>query len=188
MPEVSRYHPLLVALHWLLAVLIVAALALGALIMAKLPNGDPMKLEALRSHMAGGALILVLMLARLVLRTLTAHPAAAPTGSVLLDKVAWTSHRLFYPLVIMMAGSGIAMALQVGLPDIVYGGHGALPPDLWVYPVRSLHYLLSRLLMTLIALHFAGALYHALIRRDGLLRRMSFGRRIAKAGQLSISN
>jgi len=54
MPEVSRYHPMLVALHWLLAFLIIAALALGALIMAKLPNSDPMKLEALRSHMFGG--------------------------------------------------------------------------------------------------------------------------------------
>ena len=30
MHQVSRYHPLLVALHWTLALLIIAALALGA--------------------------------------------------------------------------------------------------------------------------------------------------------------
>jgi cytochrome b561 len=36
--------------------------------------------------------------------------------------------------------------------------------------------------MGLIALHVAGALYHTLILRDGLLRRMFFGRRaLAKA-------
>ena len=66
MPKVDRYHPALAALHWLMAVLIIAALALGALVMAKLPNSSPMKLEALRSHMAGGALILaaVILLAR----------------------------------------------------------------------------------------------------------------------------
>ena len=29
------------ALHWILAVLIVAALALGALVMVKMPNTDP---------------------------------------------------------------------------------------------------------------------------------------------------
>jgi cytochrome b561 len=58
MAEVSRYHAMLVALHWLLAALIILALALGALVMAKLSNTDPMKLEALRSHMIGGALIL----------------------------------------------------------------------------------------------------------------------------------
>src|SRR3974377_1973837 len=61
MVQVSRYHPLLVALHWALAVLIMAALALGALVMVKIANSDPMNLEALRSHMTGGVLILLLM-------------------------------------------------------------------------------------------------------------------------------
>jgi len=178
MPEVSRYHPVLVALHWLLAVLIIAALALGALVMAKLPNSDPMKLEALRSHMLGGVLILALMLVRLFARTRTTHPPAASTGSSVLDKVAWASHRLFYILVVAMAVSGMTMALQAGLLDVVYGGRGVLPPDLWIYPVRSVHYAVSRLLLALIALHVAGALYHTLILKDGLLRRMAFGRRV----------
>ena len=62
---------MLVALHWLLAFLIIAAFALGALVMAKLPNSDPMKLEALRSHMFGGGLILMIMLVRLFVRTRT---------------------------------------------------------------------------------------------------------------------
>jgi len=185
MIEVSRYHPLLVALHWLLAVLIVAALALGALVMAKLPNSDPAKLEALRSHMAGGALILGLTLARLTVRIGTMHPARASTGSFFLNMVAWASHRMLYVLIFTMAASGITMALQAGLVDVVYGGHGALPPDLWVYPVRSLHYLISRMLMALIALHIAGALYHAVILRDGLLRRMAFGRRLRAARNLA---
>ncbi|MBO0717519.1 MAG: cytochrome b/b6 domain-containing protein [Rhizobiales bacterium] len=179
MPEVSRYHPVLVALHWLLAILIIAALALGALVMAKLPNSDPMKLEALRSHMFGGALILALMLVRLFVRTRTAHPRAVTTGSSLLDKVAWASHRLFYILIIAMVASGATLALQAGLFEIVYGGRGALPPDLWVYPIRSVHYLVSRLLMALIALHVTGALYHTFILKDGLLRRMAFGRRMS---------
>ena len=60
MQRASRCHPLLVAIHWLLAFLIVAALALGALVVVKIPNTDPMKLEALRGHMSGGALILML--------------------------------------------------------------------------------------------------------------------------------
>jgi hypothetical protein len=54
MSQVSRYHPVLVAVHWLLAALIVAALALGASVTVKIPNSDPMKIEALRSHMTGG--------------------------------------------------------------------------------------------------------------------------------------
>jgi cytochrome b561 len=90
---------------------------------------------------------------------------------------AWGSHRLFYGAVIVMAGSGIVMAVQTGLPEIVFGGHGTLPADFWVYPLRTVHYLASRVLIGLIALHIAGALYHTFILRDRLLRRMVFGRR-----------
>src|SRR5712672_3220162 len=106
MTLVSRYHPLLVALHWILAFLIIAALALGALVMVKIPNTDPMKFEALRSHMLGGTLILVLMLARLVVRVRTEHPATPSAGHPLLDRLAWASHRLLYVAVLGQATSG----------------------------------------------------------------------------------
>src|SRR5205807_2280846 len=91
--QVSRYHPLLVSLHWLLAMLIIAALALGALVMVNIPNNNPMKLEALRSHMSGGVLILLLMLARLFVRTRTDHPAAASAGPPLRDRLL---RRMFF--------------------------------------------------------------------------------------------
>ncbi|HYM01759.1 MAG TPA: cytochrome b/b6 domain-containing protein, partial [Stellaceae bacterium] len=140
-----------------------------------------MKLEALSKHMAGGVVILLLMLVRLGVRARTAHPPAASTGNAALDRIAWLSHRLFYPAVFGMAGSGVIMALQADLPAIVYGGEGSLPADFWVFPIRWVHYGLSRLLVALIALHISGALYHTLILKDGLLRRMLFGRRSAVA-------
>jgi cytochrome b561 len=188
MVRVSRYHPLLVVLHWFLAVLITAALALGALVMVNIPNTDPMKIEALRSHMTGGLLILVLMLVRLLIRTRTAHPEAATTGDRNLDRLAWLSHRLFYVLVLGLAGAGLFMAVQTGLLSILFTGHGTVPQDFWVYPVRTVHYVFSRLLMALIALHVAGALYHTFIVKDGLLRRMFFGRRTLPAVALSARN
>src|SRR5579872_1376627 len=177
MTQVYRYHPALVVLHWALALLIIAALALGALVMVKIPNTDPHKLEALRSHMSGGMAILVLMLIRLVIRARTAHPAPASAGHPLLDRLAWISHRMFYGAVIVMAGSGIIMALQTGLVEAVFFGNGTLPVDFWAFPVRGVHYIASRILMALIALHVVAAFYHALVLRDGLLRRMFFGRR-----------
>lgn len=179
--HVSRYHPLLVLLHWVLAFFIIAALGLGALVMVKIPNTEAMKLEALRSHMAGGVIILSLMLGRFLVRARSAHPPAAPTGNPALDRLAWLSHRLFYAVVFMTAGSGLIMALQTGLPAIVFGGDGVLPADFWAFPIRTVHYSLTRVLMALIALHIAGALYHTFVLRDGLLRRMFFGRRLAHA-------
>jgi cytochrome b561 len=177
-PQVSRYHPLLVALHWVLALLIIADLTIGTLVLAHIPNDSPMKIEGLRAHMGGGVVILTLMLLRLWVRLATTVPAEARTGSAWLDRVAWWSHRLLYVVVIGMAGSGLVMGLQAHVPDAVFFGHGTLPASFWIYPLRSVHFLLSRLLMALISLHVAGALYHTLIRRDHLLRRMGFGRRI----------
>jgi cytochrome b561 len=174
---VSRYHPALVVLHWVLALFVIAALALGALVLVKIPNTSPIKLEALRSHMSGGIAILALMLIRLAIRSQSAHPAPASAGHPLLDRLAWLSHRLFYGTVIGIAASGIIMALQTGAFEPVFFGHGTLPPDFWVFPIRSVHYALTRLLMTLIAVHIVAALYHALVLRDGLLGRMFFGRR-----------
>jgi cytochrome b561 len=181
MSQVTRYHPFLVALHWLLALMIPTALTLGALVLVKLPNSDPMKIQGLRQHMIAGGVILTLMLVRLLVRTRTAHPAPAPSGNALLNKLAWASHRLFYPLVFMMVGSGVIMALQANLPAIVFGGHGSLPRDFWVFTPRVIHYVISRILMTMIALHVAGALYHMFFLKDRLLGRMGFGKRMPAA-------
>src|SRR5215468_2059160 len=139
MAQVSRYHPILVTLHWLLAVLIIAALALGALVLIKIPNTDPMKLEALRSHMVGGIVVLLLMQVRLFVRARTTHPGAASTGHWALDRLAWLSHRLFYVAVSGMAFSGLIMALQTGLLWIVFTGHGTPPADFWELPIRGVH-------------------------------------------------
>ena len=74
MQQVSRYHPLLVMLHWLLAVLIIAALAVGFFVLAAMPNADPQKIAVLRVHMAGGMLILALMVIRFAVRMWTSRP------------------------------------------------------------------------------------------------------------------
>ena len=175
---VQRFHPILVLLHWGLAAFIAAALILGALKMAPMPNTDPMKAEALRAHMTGGLLILLLMLLRLVVRRTTRHPPKASTGSGMLDRLARISHSALYALVIAMALSGLAMALQTGVIHLVVGGHPPIPPDFWAFKIRSIHYLISRLLITLITLHVVGALFHTFILKDGLLGRMALGRRL----------
>lgn len=183
MQRVTEYHPLLVFMHWLLAVLLIVALGGGSLVLVKIPNTDPMKIQALRQHMAGGILLLVLMLTRLVVRLRTAHPAPASAGRPILDRLAWLSHRLLYVLVLGQAAAGLWLAQETHLPAVLFSGQGTLPPDFWVYPMRSVHYVISRLLMALIALHVAAALYHTFVLRDGLLRRMWFGKRVVTAAE-----
>jgi cytochrome b561 len=177
---VSRYHPLLVALHWVLAFLIVAALILGFFGLATMPNADPQKIGLLRAHMAGGMLILALMVIRFVVRLWTSRPPEATTGHRFLDRIAPVSHCGFYILVVLMAGTGYATAILSGLPAIVFGGSGApLPPTFTIYPTRVAHGYAAMFLVGFIILHVLAAFYHQFVRKDGLLRRMFFGRRMS---------
>jgi len=171
-----RYHTVLVVLHWLLAAFLIGALVAGALILAPVPNSDPAKLVSFTLHMGLGLTILVLMLVRLAVRLTTAHPPPAVTGNALADRLAPVVHWALYAVAIAMAVSGVVMSRQSGLPDAVFGD-GPMPVDFSGYGARRAHGLLSRLLMALIALHVAAALWHQFIRRDGLMARMGFGPR-----------
>ena len=116
MKQVSRYHPLLVTLHWVLAVLIIAALTIGFFVLAATPNADPQKIGVLRIHMAGGMLILALMVIRFIVRMRTLRPAGATTGYPLLDRIAPITHYGFYVMVLLMVGSGYTTGFPAGLP------------------------------------------------------------------------
>ena len=59
-------------------------------------------------------------------------------------------------------------------PDVA---SGPLPPTFDGSWRRVLHAVAAKLLMALIVLHVAAALWHHAVWRDGLLRRMGFGRR-----------
>jgi cytochrome b561 len=178
MKQVSRYHPLLVTLHWLTAVLIVAALLVGFFVLATMPNADPRKINILLVHMAGGMLILVLMVIRLIVRMLTSKPTAATTGSPLLDRIAPVVHYGFYLLVLLMVASGYATAILAGLNRSVFAHSGEpLPESFAIYPSFVAHGTIAAALAAFIALHVLAVLFHQLVRKDHLLRRMQFGRR-----------
>lgn len=172
-----RYHRALVTLHWLLALMLIVALAMGTFALKTVPNSSPDKIGALQGHMIAGGLILLLTLARLVVRLKTVHPAPASTGNAMLDRLAPLTHWGLYVLVLLMAGSGVAMSVLAGLPQIVFGGVGSLPVNFDALPPRAVHGIVAKLLMLAIGLHIAAALYHQFVRRDGLLARMGFGAR-----------
>jgi cytochrome b561 len=175
---VSRFHPLLVALHWLLAVLIIAMLSVGFLKLATMPNTDPQKIGILLIHMSLGMLILALMIVRLIVRLRTARPADAATGNRLMDRIAPLTHYGFYILVLLMAGTGLATAILAGLNRSVFQRSGEpLPQNFEIYPTFVAHGFIAVLLVGFILLHLLAALYHQFVRKDRLFRRMWFGRR-----------
>src|SRR5262249_15379057 len=167
MKQISRYHPLLVTLHWVLAVLIIAELMLGFFGLAATPGFDPRKIGMLRVHMMGGVLIPALMVFRFIVRMRTSRPADATTVS------ASRSHRTHLPPLLlragpMMVGIGFATAIIAGLGEIVFGASGVpLPPTLMTYPAFVAHIFFAMLLSGFVILHVLAAFFHQLIRRDG---------------------
>jgi cytochrome b561 len=171
----SRYQPVLVALHWLLALMIIGLLCLGFFVLAKMPNTDPSKLEILVWHMTGGMFVLILMILRFIIRARSARPATATTGSPLLDRLASIAHYGLYVIVFLMIASGWSTGWLI---RGVFQRRGeALPNNFAVFPTFQAHAILATLLAILIATHIAAALYHQLVLKDGLFRRVWFGQR-----------
>lgn len=175
----KRYHRLLVLLHWVLAIMIIGGLLMGGNVLSKTPNSDPAKLFYLKMHMSMGILILALMITRLLVRFFTAKPPHADIGHPLANKLGAATHYIFYLLVFLVAGSGIAIANLAGLPDIVFNQSGSpLPVDFSSYAPRDAHGVLTKILSVVIVGHFIAFLYHQFVRKDQLFSRMWFsGRR-----------
>ena len=117
-----------------------------------------------------------------LLASLTVHEAAhAWSADRLGDSTARRLGRLSLNPVVHIDPVGTLLfpliALATGLPDIVFRGSGAPLPETFAgIAPRTVHGIVAKLLIALIALHVAAALYHHFVRRDGLLRRMTFGR------------
>jgi cytochrome b561 len=176
MSRPARYHPLLVSLHWLSALLILFMLLVGTFVLSEMPN-NAAKVTPLMLHMVAGLLILALTIARFVVRLATPRPAPATTGNRVLDLVGRLTHWLLYLGALGMGISGLGIAVQAGLFGSVFGGTGDLPQTFSLYAPRIGHEYLSLGLFALIGLHVAAALYHQFVRKDGLLARMAFARK-----------
>ncbi|NRB35527.1 MAG: cytochrome b/b6 domain-containing protein [Rhodobacteraceae bacterium] len=171
-----RYHPVLVSLHWLLAFMILFMLLVGGPMVSRMDAADPEKLTGLFGHMTAGMMVGLLMIARLVTRSRTQLPPAAETGNALMNMAARWAHVALYALVLVMVFTGMGTAVTGDLFSIVYDGSGAALPVLTDLPARVAHGIVATLLMMLIALHVLAWAYHQFILRDGLIRRMWFGR------------
>src|SRR5262245_40149572 len=171
-----RYHPALVALHWISAMLIFVALATGTFWLKATPNSSPDKIAQLAAHMSLGIAILLLTVGRLVVRNIAPLPERATAGHVLLDKLAVAIHYGRYAAIFLMGVSGIVTAAAADLSAIVFGDSSTPLPESFLHlPARIAHGVFAQAIVILVSLHILGTLYHYLFRKDQLLRRIWFG-------------
>jgi len=165
-------------LHWLMAVLILAMLLIGAGMVSTTTARYP---ALLAWHRPLGLAILVLALVRLAVR-LTHRPPPLPADLPAIQVAAAKgSHILLYALMIAMPLIGWAMQSAGGYPVVMWKGfdlYPILPHNIIVYgQLRRLHGLFAYAFFLLILVHLAAALVHAWIRRDGVFQSMSGGSR-----------
>lgn len=175
--SVPRFPVLMRILHWLLAGLLLSMLFIGAAMVSSLL--DYHRLLAL--HRPLGITILVLAIVRLVNRKRSTLPPFPVTMSERERKVASLSELLLYGLMIGLPLVGWAM-LSAGSYPIVMCGSLHLPPILPASPplfavLRRAHTVLAYLLFFTFLGHLSAVLFHTLIVRDGLLRRMASWRK-----------
>lgn len=174
-----RYTSTAIGLHWLIALVMAGAFALG-LYMSALPL-SPTKLQLYSYHKWTGVTVFLLVLMRVSWRL--GHPAPALPEAMppLLRKAAGISHILLYLLMIAVPASGWLMSSAKGFQTVWFG---VIPlPDLISKDkvlgdqFLTLHRSLNYTMLILVIGHGIAALKHHLIDRDDVLTRMLPGRR-----------
>jgi cytochrome b561 len=169
----DTYGSLAKFLHWAIVLLIVPQYFLAEAA-DELPNGVE-KLQLFTWHKSLGMLVLLLALVRIGWK-LANRGLPGPVGEPWQRKAAAAGHGLLYLLILAQPLSGWLMSSAANYPVTLF--------DWFQFPaligenqdlqeaLEEVHELLFTLLLVVVAVHIAAALYHHFILRDGVLRRM----------------
>jgi cytochrome b561 len=171
----ERWGPVSQLLHWLI-VLLVLVLAIVGLTMGELPK-TPKYFWVYTLHKSVGITVLALVLVRIGWRLHAGAPRPVAGTPAWQARLASLTHALLYALLLAMPLSGWLYDSASGLRPFRWFGLVEMPK--LSAPNESLralsndaHELLFWVLVALVALHAAAALYHHLFQHDATLTRM----------------
>lgn len=154
----QKYHPIQIALHWLIVALILVQYATSGAIVrtheAVAAGGKPGPTDLLLHvvHNRSGLIILALMFCRVAARVWFRSRRRADEGPAL-SWAAQVGHAALYALI------------------IAQGLTGAIASYLW-WPISIVHVVLFKVLLAAVAGHIAMAFWHQFVWKDGTMRRM----------------
>ncbi len=175
----QHYSRTAVALHWLIALLIVFAFSLG-LYMHELPL-SPSKLKLYSYHKWIGVTVFVLAVLRLLWRLRVPPPSLPKTLGRWSQRAAHATHYGLYLLILIVPLSGWLLSSASGFPTVWFGV--VQLPDLieksasMAKVFKSVHEILNDSMLMLVLLHVLASLKHHFLDRDTVLRRMFVWRR-----------
>jgi len=173
----NRYGPVAVALHWVMALLLVVLVSLGVY-MVRLPDVgfDTKKITLILYHKQLGMLALTLVALRLAWRVTNALPRLVANLPDWQKVIARFVHLTFYALMLALPITGWLMSSADGFPVSFLGLFNL--PDLVAHDENlfrvfaALHKWLGYALIPLLAVHAGAALRHHFLFRDDTLRKM----------------
>lgn len=172
----DKYNRAAIVLHWFMAFMLIAQFAFG-LWMEEIPKDPPgVRAYWFNLHKSFGLILGFLVLYRLGWRITHSVPPHMPHMPDWQAKVAKLTHALMYVVMIMLPLSGFLGSSFSQYPVKFFG----YPlPRLWE-PQSELKALCSEVhettawaLAALLALHVLAVAWHVVVKRDGLLKRMS---------------
>jgi cytochrome b561 len=169
----QQYSPLAKALHWAVAVIVIGLIPVG-LIMADLKPG-PLQDRLFVLHESFGVTLLALMVLRAVTRW-RGRPAPYPGLEPWERRLSTGVHHALFALLLITPVLGWLALSAYGLGPSFFGlaelPH-LLPKDEPLSKILfPIHETCALLIAGLATLHVAGALRHALVKRDDLIWRM----------------
>jgi len=165
----SRYGHVAMAIHCLTALAILALMVTGQM-MDGLQDAAR-QIAILQWHVPMGLAVLLLTLGRIAWWVFAdRHPAPLGTGWQAL--AAKAGHVALYALLLVMTLSGVALMALSGAGEVVFFGSTAPLPDFGNYLPRIPHGLGAKLMIALVALHIAAAIWHQRVKRDGAMTRI----------------
>jgi cytochrome b561 len=162
------------AAHWITAILVIVAFFIG-LTMLQVDRG-PLQDQLFDWHRSLGATVLLITALRLLWRLGHPAPPLPPDTPAWIRVAAWLSHRLLYAFLLILPIIGWLGSSAFGAPVHFYGLFdlpALIGPDkALAHILFAIHIWGAFALAALVVLHIGAALYHLLVRRDSVFRRM----------------
>jgi cytochrome b561 len=156
-----------------MAAMVLTMLSIGVAMVASLADYHVL----VSIHRPLGIAILILVVVRFVNRLVNPPPPFPPTVSRMERLAATASEYAIYGLMFVLPLVGWGMLSAARYPVVLYGSLHLpfiLPHDATLYAaLRKAHTILAYLFFLMFLAHFGAVLYHTLIVRDGLLKRMA---------------
>jgi cytochrome b561 len=159
-------------LHWTMAAMVLTMLCVGVAMVASLADYHVL----VSIHRPLGIAILALVVVRFVNRQLSPLPPFPDTMSPGERRIARASELLMYGLMFVLPLVGWGMLSAARYPIVIYGPlhlPPILPHNVMLHAVlRKAHTVLAYLFFFAFLAHFGAILFHTLVVRDGIIKRM----------------